>query len=107
MLGAVIGVEVAAYVDDASGEGCQRILVNALAGAPVHLGQRIGAKPGNYVLRTLSGDIIACGTSETAITAELRQNLLSNWGHKNPSFLFSFYPSLAQHQMQTNQHFTK
>src|SRR5437588_780554 len=80
LLAAFIRVEVGADVDDASREGCQRLLVDALVRAPVHLGQCTGAQPDNDVLRPFRGDIIARGTSRSAIAAELRQNILCNFG---------------------------
>src|SRR3989442_565386 len=80
MLAAFIRVEVGTDVDDANSEGCQRMLVDTLASAPADLGQRTGAEPDNDVLRPFRGDIITRGTSQSAIPAELRQNILCNFG---------------------------
>src|SRR5260221_12672305 len=59
MLGALTGVEVAADVDNTIGESCQCILVNALTGAPVHLGQHSITDPDNHMLRPFVPDILA------------------------------------------------
>src|SRR2546421_10465869 len=80
MLAAFIRVEVGADVDDTSREGCECILVDALVRAPVHLGQCTGAQPDNDVLRPYRGDIIARGTSRSAIAGALSQNILCYFG---------------------------
>src|SRR6266516_768433 len=81
VLGAFIRVEVGADINhSAIEESGQRILVDALTGAPVDLGQCTGAQLDNDVLCPFRGDIIARRTSQSAIAAELRQHILSNFG---------------------------
>src|SRR5437867_138154 len=80
MLAAFIRVEVGADVDDASGEACQRILLDPQARAPVHLGQGTWAESDNDVLCPFHWDIIARGTGDTTIATELRQHILCHFG---------------------------
>src|SRR5260370_27698601 len=58
MLVALIGVEVAADVGNTIGESCQCILLNALTGAPVHLGEYVITASDNHMLRTVSRDVL-------------------------------------------------
>src|SRR3989442_712888 len=80
MLGAFSRDVVTSYAVDRTVEAGQDVLMDTLAGAPVGLGQRTGAEPDNDVLRPFRGDIITSGTSQSAIPAELRQNILCNFG---------------------------
>src|SRR5206468_773900 len=69
MLGAFIRVKVGADVDDASGEGGQRILVDAPAGAPVERGQHAIDGCDNGVLGAFSRDVVTSYADDRTVEA--------------------------------------
>src|SRR5260221_14492937 len=82
MLGALIGVEVAADVDNTIGESCQCILVNALTRAPVHLGQRPITDPDNDMLRPSIRDVVTSYSDNRIIEGEQDKVILSMSGQQ-------------------------
>src|SRR5947208_3381720 len=69
MLGAFIRVEVGTDVDDASGEGGQRILVDAPAGAPVDLGQQAVDGCDDGMLAAFSRDVVTSYADDRTVEA--------------------------------------
>src|SRR5258708_11184181 len=67
---------VTSYADDRTGEAGQGVLVFALTGEPVHLGQRAIAGPHDGVLATFSAVEVAADVGNTS--ADACQHILLN-----------------------------
>src|SRR5260370_15451787 len=81
MLVALIGVEVAADVDNTIGESCQCILLNALTGAPVHLGQHSITVSDNHMLCAFSRDVVTSYSDDRTGDAGQHELMLALTGH--------------------------